>query len=151
MKLALLYTLFALIATIINLGSQKISLWPLTEIGILTESAIFWLSMGFGTFTGLVAKYILDKKYIFNFKVTSAKDDSKYFALYTLMGIFTTFFFWGAEWAFDYWYQTETMRYVGGALGLSLGYYIKYQLDKRFVFIQFQTKSTTEDKTKDCL
>jgi hypothetical protein len=28
------------------------------------------------------------------------------------------------------------MRYLGGAVGLTLGSYIKYHLDKRFVFKQ---------------
>jgi len=27
------------------------------------------------------------------------------------------------------------MRYLGGAIGLTLGYVIKYRLDKRFVFV----------------
>lgn len=31
------------------------------------------------------------------------------------------------------------MRYLGGAIGLTLGSYIKYNLDKRFVFKQEQT------------
>jgi len=26
------------------------------------------------------------------------------------------------------------MRYVGGVIGLAIGYYVKYQLDKRYVF-----------------
>jgi hypothetical protein len=32
------------------------------------------------------------------------------------------------------------MRYIGGVLGLSIGYYIKYQLDKRFVFVDKSIK-----------
>lgn len=28
------------------------------------------------------------------------------------------------------------MRYLGGVLGLAIGYVIKYELDKRFVFRQ---------------
>ena len=61
--------------------------------------------------------------------------DGQTFALYTLMGIVTTFVFWGFEFGFDYLFQTRPMRYLGGVIGLAIGYYVKYQLDKRFVFV----------------
>ena len=35
---------------------------------------------------------------------------------------------------FFYLFDFEGAAYVGGALGLAVGYVIKYQLDKRFVF-----------------
>jgi hypothetical protein len=27
------------------------------------------------------------------------------------------------------------MRYLGGIIGLSIGFYVKYQLDKKYVFV----------------
>ena len=52
------------------------------------------------------------------------------------MGLFTTFVFWGVEFAFQYVFGTDGMRYLGGAIGLTIGSIIKYKLDKRFVFKQ---------------
>ena len=87
-----------------------------------------------GTAVGLVVKYILDKRYIFRFKARNRQQDSRIFILYTVMGLLTTVIFWGFEWAFQTLYETKAMRYLGGVIGLALGYLTKYQLDKRFVF-----------------
>ena len=50
------------------------------------------------------------------------------------MGLVTTVIFWGFEFGFDHLFETREMRYLGGIIGLAIGYYAKYQLDKRFVF-----------------
>ena len=42
--------------------------------------------------------------------------------------------FWGLEFGFNWVFHTKEMRYLGGIIGLAIGYLIKYQLDKRFVF-----------------
>lgn len=125
-QLAALYTLFALIATAVNILAQDvvIRLW---------ESALL-LSVIIGTGAGLVAKYILDKRYIFRFQTRNAAHDGKTFVLYTLMGVLTTVIFWGFEFGFDHLFNSKEMRYLGGVIGLAIGYVIKYQLDKRFVF-----------------
>ena len=88
-----------------------------------------------GTLSGLVVKYTLDKKLIFYHAVENKKDDVKKFALYSLMGIFTTIIFWGTEIAFDALSQNPNAKYLGAVIGLSIGYIIKYFLDKKFVFI----------------
>jgi len=88
-----------------------------------------------GTLVGLIVKYVLDKKFIFYHKVKDKKDDAKKFALYSLMGVFTTIIFWGTEIAFDYFSQYSNAKYLGAIIGLSIGYVIKYFLDKKFVFI----------------
>jgi putative flippase GtrA len=62
------------------------------------------------------------------------KDDAKKFILYSLMGAFTTIIFWGTEIAFDTLYQDPNAKYVGAVIGLSIGYVIKYFLDKKYVF-----------------
>lgn len=51
-----------------------------------------------------------------------------------MMGLATTAIFWGAELAFRAIWRTEMMRDLGAVLGLALGYFAKYRLDKRFVF-----------------
>ena len=91
--------------------------------------------MFFGTLAGLVAKYILDKKFIFYHIPTNKKDDAKKFTLYSLMGVFTTSIFWGTEIAFDTFSQGPNSKYLGAVIGLSIGYIIKYFLDKKYVFI----------------
>tara|TARA_B100000900_G_scaffold415928_2_gene447929 strand:- start:985 stop:1386 length:402 start_codon:yes stop_codon:yes gene_type:complete len=123
------YTLFALIATIVNLLSQY--LFFLIYIGL----GSLYIGMFIGTLAGLFVKYILDKNFIFFYKVDNLKDNTKKFTLYSFMGIFTTAIFWGTEIAFDYIIQTPNARYLGAIIGLSAGYILKYHLDKKFVFI----------------
>lgn len=92
------------------------------------------LSIFFGTGVGLVVKYLLDKRYIFQFTADSLGHDAKLFMLYTTMGILTTAIFWGVEWSFHAIFQTKEMRYLGAVIGLTIGYIIKYRLDKKYVF-----------------
>ncbi|HEV2613016.1 MAG TPA: GtrA family protein [Noviherbaspirillum sp.] len=128
MKLALTYAFLALIATAANIGSQDLTLQ------FYAGPYAVLLSVFIGTGIGLVVKYVLDKAYIFRFRAKNAIDDSQTFMLYTLTGVATTAIFWGFEFGFDYLFQTKEMRYLGGAIGLAIGYVAKYQLDKRFVF-----------------
>ena len=128
MFLVLKYSLFALIAIIINLFTQFISL------AIYSQDFSLYIAMFFGTLTGLIAKYILDKKYIFYYVVKDKKEDSQKFILYSIMGVFTTLIFWGFEIGFDYIFDSEIAKYIGAIIGLSIGYITKYFLDKKFVF-----------------
>ena len=60
--------------------------------------------------------------------------DGQIFILYTIMGLLTTAIFWGFELLFHVLFDSREMRYLGGCLGLAIGYLSKYHLDKRFVF-----------------
>jgi putative flippase GtrA len=91
--------------------------------------------MFLGTLAGLVLKYILDKKYIFYHETKGKKDEGKKFFLYSLMGVFTTFIFWGFEIGFFYIFENQNAKYIGAVIGLSIGYITKYYLDKKYVFI----------------
>ena len=126
MRIALLYALFCAVAIVVNIGSQALALqlWP----------AGIWFSIIVGTGTGLVVKYLLDKRFIFRFKPQNAGHDSRTFVLYTLMGVMTTAIFWGFEYGFWRAFGTAQMRYLGGVIGLVIGYVAKYHLDKTFVF-----------------
>lgn len=129
MRLIVTYAILALIATAANIGSQDLA------IRIYHESVYAVLvSLGVGTGVGLVVKYVLDKRYIFRFRARDIAHDGKTFALYSLMGLATTVIFWGFEMGFDYLFQTKEWRYIGGIIGLALGYVTKYRLDKHFVF-----------------
>ena len=127
--IAIKYTIFAAIATLFNLLFQYFSFLIYIGFGSL------YVAMLFGTLAGLVAKYILDKKFIFYHIPTDKKDNTKKFALYSLMGVFTTIIFWGVEIAFDTLSQDPNAKYLGAVIGLSIGYVIKYFLDKKYVFI----------------
>ena len=128
MKLALTYALLAMIATAANIGAQDLS------IRLYAGAFVVPISVMVGTGVGLIVKYVLDKRYIFGFRARDVRHDSQTFALYTTMGVFTTLIFWGFEFGFNAVFQTKEMRYLGGIIGLAIGYLTKYHLDKRFVF-----------------
>lgn len=127
-----MYILFAVISTILNLIFQYFTL--LIYNGFLS----LYVAMFMGTLVGLISKYILDKKFIFHFKPKNKKNDAKTFISYTLTGSITTLLFWGIEISFDSVFGGEVAKYIGAIIGLSLGYSIKYLLDKKFVFKQQQ-------------
>ena len=128
MSIAIKYILFAILSTIVNLSTQYISF--LIYSGYLS----LYLALFLGTLSGLVLKYILDKKFIFYFETKTKKENGKKFFLYSLMGVFTTIIFWGFEIGFDYIFQGEIAKYIGALIGLAIGYIVKYNLDKKFVF-----------------
>ena len=128
MNFALTYLIFAAIATAINIISQDIF------IRIYSGDQAIIGSMLVGTAAGLVTKYILDKRFIFHFQTKGIRHDTKLFLTYCLMGILTTCIFWAFEFGFHLVFETKPMRYVGGVIGLAIGYCIKYRLDKRYVF-----------------
>ena len=127
-KLAINYASFALIATAANIGAQ--------DLVIRTYSGAFDIlaSVIVGTGVGLVVKYILDKRYIFRFRAHSVAHDTQTFALYTVMGLATTAIVWRFEFGLHHIFETKEMRYLGGVIGLAIGYLTKYHLDKRYVF-----------------
>ena len=127
-RLAMLYTAFAIVATLCNILAQDICSYLYSGDFSIIVSIII------GTGFGLIVKYILDKKYIFQYKTETAGHNRHIFFLYTVMGILTTFIFWGFEFGFHYIFETKEMRYLGGILGLMIGYICKYYLDKRYVF-----------------
>ena len=136
-KIAVLYTLFAVVSTAINIGSQMVSIWiykgPFSvEISILV-----------GTAMGLPLRYFLEKRYIFNFTSKNLVHDGKLFVFYSAMGVITTLIFWGTEYAFLLIYDTDFMRYLGGVIGLSIGFYVKYQLDKKYVFVNSSNEAVS--------
>jgi putative flippase GtrA len=127
--LAIKYSIFAALSTLVNLLFQWLSFWVYSGFGSL------YVAMFVGTLTGLVAKYILDKKWIFYHTPNDRRDDAKKFILYSVMGVFTTVIFWGTEMAFYYLIPNSSAKYIGAIIGLSIGYIIKYFLDKKYVFI----------------
>jgi len=128
-RLPILYGFFAGIAMASNLAAQALVMY------FDNNSHAMLVSMLVGTGVSLAIKYILDKRYIFIFKAENLAHDGKLFFLYSVMGIVTTALFWIIEYGFHWIFATELMRYIGGAIGLIMGYLIKYRLDKQFVFV----------------
>jgi putative flippase GtrA len=129
-RIAVVYALVSALATVANIGTQALSMWVYSGVYAVE------LSVFIGTAMGFPIKYVLEKKHVFDFKAENLGHDTRLFILYGFMGVFTTAIFWGVEFAFQYIYGTDVMRYLGGAIGLTLGSFIKYHLDKRFVFKQ---------------
>lgn len=127
-QLIIRYAAFAAIATVANLAAQRLVLKTVTADFRLA------FAIGVGTIVGLILKYILDKRWIFFDTTRGAATHAKKFTLYTTMGIVTTLIFWGAETTFWMIWKTDTMREVGAILGLTVGYIVKYNLDRRYVF-----------------
>lgn len=136
MRLALAYALLALVATVVNIGTQDI----VTRLHPGPFAVL--LAMAAGTAAGLVVKYVLDKRYIFRFHARDLGHDSRTFALYTVMGLATTVIFWSFELGFHYLFASTQMRYAGAVIGLAIGYLTKYHLDKRYVFRRAERHST---------
>lgn len=127
-KIALLYTLFAVLSSVINTVSQMLSIWAYkspysVEISILV-----------GTAASLTLRYFLEKRHIFSFTSQNLAHDVKLFILYSAMGVITTLIFLGTEYAFHLIYDKDFMCYVVGVIGLAVGFYVKYQPDKKYVF-----------------
>lgn len=135
--LILRYAAFAAIATVANLGTQRMIL-SLGETGFH-----FAVAVGTGTIVGLMIKYLLDKRWIFFDVGTGVINHSRKFSLYMVMGMVTTAIFWGTETAFWLIWRTDFLRELGAVLGLSVGYVVKYNLDRRFVFTGGQPAAAT--------
>jgi putative flippase GtrA len=127
MNIFLKYILFCIVAAFVNLATQRISL----KIIFVDH---YFVALLIGTLSGLFTKFFLDKNYIFNDFDHSLKNNSKKFTLYSFNGICTTFIFWGTESLFYFVFATDFARELGAVIGLSIGYVLKYRLDKKIVF-----------------
>lgn len=126
------YAGFAVLATLANLAAQRLVL----HLGArqVADGALLALAIAAGTITGLVLKYLLDKRWIFADPETGLKAHGRKFGLYTAMGLVTTAIFWGAETLAWLVWRSDAGREAGAILGLGVGYWLKYRLDRRFVF-----------------
>lgn len=127
-SLILRYALFAALATLANLGSQR------AVLTLGDDTPQYVAAVIVGTLLGLVVKYVLDKRWIFADPSTGLRAHGRMFTLYTIMGGITTALFWGFETVFWLTFHTHTARELGALIGLAIGYAVKYRLDRRFVF-----------------
>ena len=125
---AVKYALFAVLATTVNIAIQR-------ALGaLLEEPHCIYLAILAGTTGGLAVKYCLDRRFVFHYRPPSRPDETLRVLLYLAMSAFATAVFWAVELCFWAIFSFPAARYLGAALGLTLGYALKYELDRRFVF-----------------
>jgi len=125
-RLAMRYAAFAGIATALNLAAQALSL------AAYGGALALPLAMVIGTAVGLVAKFELDRRWIFY--VADRARTGTTFLGYAGTGVLTTAIFWCTEIAAHLVSGIPEGKYVGGAIGLAVGYVIKFTLDRDYVF-----------------
>ena len=128
MKKVFLYIYFSLIAMTLNIFSQYL------VFSLYDNEYTIYVAILVGTTLGLISKYSLDRVYIFKYNINNIYGYSKNFALYTFTGIFTTLIFWIFEYSFYILFDNNVAKYIGAIIGLTIGYTVKYVLDKKFVF-----------------
>ena len=127
-RLTGLYAAFAALSIVVNLGSQwMVSTAVRGAFGVIVALVI-------GTLAGVLVKYSLDKRYIFRYRASSAVHEVRTFMVYALLSGVTTIIFWGFELGFGAVFQSAAARYLGGGIGLVIGYFVKYALDKKYTF-----------------
>ncbi|WP_439533387.1 GtrA family protein [Polymorphobacter sp.] len=114
----------------------------LTQAGIVeaVPTAPLMISILGGTGLGFILKYLLDKAYIFDDAYTDRASEAKKVGLYAAMSVLTTLIFWAIEAGFWYATASQGWKYFGGALGLGIGNFVKYRLDRQFVFKRPDTR-----------
>lgn len=128
LRLAVLYGAFAAISIGVNLGVQWVT------SALLAGGYAIIVALLAGTLAGLIVKYALDKRYIFRCHTTSGIHELRTFIVYSLLSVATTVIFWGFELGFAAVFRTVAARYLGGALGLVIGYAVKFVLDRTYTF-----------------
>ena len=123
------YILFAFVAGCSNLAVQEV-------VTRIVPWAPIVISLFIGTASGFLIKYLLDKNLIFQ---DSYKGHVVELGKVVTSGIFsvgTTLLFWTIELSFWYVWGTVEAKYIGAAIGLALGNWLKYWLDRIWVFKQ---------------
>lgn len=121
------YVVFAIIAGLANLATQEAAVQALPLAPIMA-------SVLAGTAVGFVVKYLLDKYYVFLDGYDGHVAELRKVALYGAFSVATTLLFWGVELSFWYLWNTVEAKYIGAVLGLSVGNWLKYLLDRTWVF-----------------
>lgn len=125
--LVLRYGAFAVLSILVNLLTQEV-------VVRAAPVAALPLSILAGTAAGFIAKYVLDKKWVFFDAYEPPARELRKVTLYGAFSVVTTLVFWAFEGAFWAMWRTDVAKYTGAVLGLAIGYGIKYVLDRTFVF-----------------
>jgi putative flippase GtrA len=126
------YVLFAIVSGLANLAFQEIVVRTVPTLPIM-------VSVLSGTSVGFWVKYLLEKRWVFLDVYDGHAAEIRKIAIYGIFGIVTTLLFWAIELSFWHMWQTVGAKYVGATIGLSLGNWTKYLLDRRYVFPRNRT------------
>ncbi len=132
--IAVRYVLFAVVAGVMNLGTQAV-VFAIAPVQPLAVSILA------GTGVGFVVKYLLDKRWIFFDDYDGAAKEARKIFLYGSFSVAMTFVFWAFEVGFLGMWGTNTAKYIGAVIGLAIGNFAKYLLDRTFTFNQAARKS----------
>lgn len=121
---------FAGLATGLNIFSQFLVKSGLEDI--FGNNIVYIIQLLTGTVVGFIFKFIVDKFLIFQEKKLDRT--LKQLTIYTFFAVITTAIFWGIETLFQILFCFENRELIGGFLGLSIGYTVKFFLDKKWVF-----------------
>jgi putative flippase GtrA len=121
------YVLFAVAAGVANIATQAIVVRVLPGVTLM-------VSILSGTAVGFLVKYLLDKHWVFFDPYQDAVGEARKIAAYGAFGVATTLLFWAVELGAWYAFHTTEAKYLGAVIGLALGNWLKYRLDRRFVF-----------------
>ncbi len=121
------YVLFAIISGLSNLASQEIVVRALPLAPLMVSVLV-------GTGVGFLIKYLLEKRWVFLDEYGGHVAEIRKIVVYGAFGVGTTLLFWFVELSCWNIWQTVEAKYIGGAFGLTIGNWIKYLLDKHYVF-----------------
>ena len=143
---AVLYFLFAALVIVLNLVIQYIHmnflspwictqvLWSFIQTFYCPEGGRVLAGSVLGVGIAYIVKFFLDKFVVFEKNNTNLKQTSKEFVKYFLFAILTTAINIGGQF-FLYW--AFSIDYiVAGFFSLTIGYFVKFILDRRYVFIE---------------
>lgn len=121
------YAATAVLSVLANLVAQEMTVRGAPDARLM-------LSIVVGTLVGFLIKYIVDKTWTFRERYTTPLGEAQRITLSGLFSVLTTLIFWAFELGFYAIWQTDFAKYLGAVLGLSIGYVLKFWLDRRHVF-----------------
>lgn len=121
------YAATAVLSVCANLLAQEVAVRGMPAAHLMVSIVI-------GTLVGFFVKYVIDKTWTFREAYTTAGGEAQRITLSGLFSVATTLIFWAFELGFYAIWQTDLAKYLGAVLGLSIGYIVKFWLDRRHVF-----------------
>ncbi|APX14041.1 GtrA family protein [Tateyamaria omphalii] len=121
------YAVTAVLSVLANLLAQEATVQGLPTAHLMVSIIV-------GTLVGFFMKYVIDKTWTFREAYTSPKGEAQRITLSGLFSVATTLIFWSFELGFYTIWQTDFAKYLGAVIGLSIGYVLKFWLDRRHVF-----------------
>lgn len=120
-----IYVTCVVISSMSNFVAQELFYWqwPRVELAMLFAAAV-----------ALVVKYALVRKYAFAFKPRNQTHEAQVFFIYGIWGFVTMGLFWTIELGFHYFIFIPYSRQIGTVVGLLVCGYLKFILDRDYVF-----------------